>query len=208
MLYYSMPTFLKVTLFLFPMFLVIKILSSKPKKRLPEKHTEQGTTETVKEEVETEVETYTEQSNYKYTRKTYLVTKAENEFFKILLKILDNQYHVFPQIHLISLLEHRIVGQGWKGAKNHIDRLSVDYVICDRTYLSPILAIELDDITHERGDRIARDLRVERILEEAKIPLVRVRYKDRFNQEIIKKHLSQFLKKLSDKHQLPNKPLL
>lgn len=188
-----MPTYLKIIVFSFIVILIVRSRRSqskkKPKKQYPEP------TETVSDEVEAEVEVYTEESPYKYTRKTYLVTKAENQFFKILLKILNNKYHVFPQIHLISLLEHKIVGQGWKGAKNHIDRLSVDYVICDRKYLSPIVAIELDDITHERGDRIARDLRVERILREAKIPLVRITYKDRFNEKIIKESLSQFLRK-------------
>lgn len=195
MLYYLMPTFLKLILFLFPIFISIQILRSKPKKRTSEKYKEQRETETEQEEVTTYIETYTKPSNYRYSRKTYLVTKAESEFFKVLIKILDNKYHIFPQIHLISLLEHKIAGQNWKGAKSHIDRLSVDYVICDRRYLSPILAIELDDISHERGDRIERDLRVERILAEAKIPLLRVKYKDRLNEEIIRESLSQFLKR-------------
>lgn len=173
MLYYLMPTFLMYILILFPIFLILAILSSLLSRNRLNKNLK----------------------GYRYTRKTYLMTKGENEFFQILFKIIDNKYHIFPQIHLISLLEHKIAGQSWKGAKSHIDRLSVDYVICDRRYLSPILAIELDDISHKRGDRIERDLRVERILAEARIPLLRVKYKDRLNEEIIRESLSQFLKR-------------
>ena len=104
---------------------------------------------------------------YTYTRKPYIMTKGENEFFQVLTKILQNKYYIFPQIHLTTFLEHKVMGQTWKGAKAHIDRLSVDYVICDKKYLSPMIAIELDDSTHNRGDRIVRDTEVERILQEA-----------------------------------------
>ena len=122
------------------------------------------------------------------------MTKGENEFFQVLTKILQNKYYIFPQIHLTTFLEHKVMGQTWKGAKAHIDRLSVDYVICDKKYLSPMIAIELDDSTHNRGDRIVRDTEVERILQEAKVPLIRIPYTDRFKEEEIKEKVSQYLK--------------
>ena len=46
-------------------------------------------------------------------------------------------------------------------------------------------AIELDDFTHERSDRIERDSEVERIFEEAKLPLVRFKNRDISESEII-----------------------
>ena len=122
------------------------------------------------------------------------MTKGENEFFQILTKILQNKYYIFPQMHLTTFLEHKVTGQTWKGAKAHIDRLSVDYVICDKKYLSPIIAIELDDSTHNRGDRIVRDTEVERILQEAKVPLIRIPYTDRFKEEEIKEKIFKYLK--------------
>jgi len=131
---------------------------------------------------------------YTYTRKPYIMTKGENEFFQVLTKILQNKYYIFPQIHLTTFLEHKVMGQTWKGAKAHIDRLSVDYVICDKKYLSPMIAIELDDSTHNRGDRIVRDTEVERILQEAKVPLIRIPYTDRFKEEEIKEKVFQYLK--------------
>jgi len=44
----------------------------------------------------------------------------------------------------ITVLEHRIKGQDWKAAFRRINGKSVDFVICDKAYIKPLLAIELD----------------------------------------------------------------
>jgi hypothetical protein len=100
-------------------------------------------------------------SPYNYKKKDFLMSRAEHEFFDILVEVAGNQYHVFPQIHLSTILDNKVVGQNWRGAFRHIDEKSVDFVICDKAYIKPILAIELDDKTHEREDRKGRDGEVE-----------------------------------------------
>jgi len=50
----------------------------------------------------------------------------------------------------------------------------LDFVVCSRTTLSPVLAIELDDRSHERPDRRARDEFVDAALRAANLPLERV----------------------------------
>lgn len=65
-------------------------------------------------------------------------------------------------------------GQNWRAALAHINRKSVDFVLCDKAYLSPKLAIELDDKSHGVLDRQDRDREVERILREAHVPLLRL----------------------------------
>ena len=86
------------------------------------------------------------------------MTPSENEFFDVLLKIVNSQYYVFPQIHLSSILDHKINGQSWKGAWGSIQQKSVDFTICDTRSRLPILVIELDDMTHDRDDRKLRDM--------------------------------------------------
>jgi len=122
---------------------------------------------------------------YSYRKKTYLLTKPERDFFEVLESILNNKYYIFPQLHLSTLLNHEIVGQNYKGALSHIDRKSVDYVICDKTYLSPLLVLELDDPSHSRNDRRDRDKEVERILESSNLPLIRIPYAEITNIERI-----------------------
>lgn len=131
---------------------------------------------------------------YKYKRKDFLITRAEHEFFDILVGILGSQYHIFPQVHLPTILDHKIVGQNWKGAFRHIDEKSVDFVICDKAYLKPLLAIELDDKSHEKEDRIQRDLSVEQILKEAGMPLLRIQNNGSFDKEEVRNLLLENLK--------------
>ncbi|MDY0097532.1 MAG: DUF2726 domain-containing protein [Candidatus Dojkabacteria bacterium] len=134
-------------------------------------------------------------NTYKYERKEHLITKSEKEFLVTLESITKNIFYIFPQIHLPSLINHKIPGQNWKGALSHIDRKSVDYVICDKTNLKPLLVIELDDSSHQAEDRVKRDTEVERILNEAGVPLLRISHSDMNNRELIRE---QLLKVLSD----------
>jgi len=114
--------------------------------------------------------------------------------FDILVALVGNKYHVFPQIHLATILDHKIVGQNWVSAFRHIDEKSVDFVICDINYIKPLLAIELDDKTHESNVRKNRDAEVEQILSDAQIPLLRIENKGFFDKEIIATQLNNYLK--------------
>jgi len=116
-----------------------------------------------------------QKKKFSYTPKDSLMTPSEMDFFWKLNKVVGDRYFIFPQVHLSALLDHHVVGQEWKYAFYHINGKSVDYVLCSKTTLQPIYAIELDDPSHDRADRIARDVEVERIFDEANIPLVRFR---------------------------------
>ena len=113
------------------------------------------------------------------------MTGAEDEFFFKLERAVSERYYVFPQVHLSSLLDHHIEGQDWGYAFRHINGKSVDYVLCSRETLRPTYAIELDDYSHNQSDRRKRDKEVERIFEEANLPLVRFKNKNVSEQDII-----------------------
>ncbi len=112
-------------------------------------------------------------SPYAYKHKDFLMSHAESSFFKKLEDAVGEKYYIFPQVHLSSIVDQKVVGQNWKAALSHIDRKSVDFVLCDKINCKPLLAIELDDYSHEREDRIIRDTEVERILQQAHLPLLR-----------------------------------
>ena len=111
---------------------------------------------------------------YRYEKKKFFLTRAEHECYELLLQAVENKYRVFAQVHLDSFLTYRIKGQSWKGAFQHINQKSVDYLLCDKENLVPIVAIELDDSSHELERRKLRDVTVERILEQAAVPLLRI----------------------------------
>lgn len=122
-----------------------------------------------------------EKPKYRYTRKQFFLTRAEHEFYDALIAAIGDKYHVFAQVHLPTILDNKVKGQDWRAALAHINRKSVDFVLCDKAYISPKLAIELDDKSHERPDRQERDKEVERILVDTGIPLLRVENRGAFN---------------------------
>ncbi len=122
-----------------------------------------------------------EKKKYQYKRKNFFLTRAEHECFGALMSAVGNEYLIFAQVHLPTLIDNKVVGQNWRAAFRHINGKSVDFVLCDKAYISPKLAIELDDKTHERPERQERDVEVERILQEAGVPLLRLQNKGRFD---------------------------
>ena len=122
-----------------------------------------------------------EKKQYQYKRKNFFLTRAEHECFDALMAAVGNDYLIFAQVHLPTLIDNKVVGQNWRAAFRHINGKSVDFVLCDKAYISPKLAIELDDKTHERPERQERDMEVERILREAGVPLLRIGNNGRFS---------------------------
>lgn len=131
--------------------------------------------------VESKTSINASKKGYKYKRKDFFMSRAEHECYDALIVAVGDKYYVFPQVHLPTLIDNKVVGQNWKGAFSHISQKSVDFVLCDKLYISPKLAIELDDKTHERQDRIDRDGIVDRIFKDAGLPLLRLENRGRFN---------------------------
>lgn len=111
---------------------------------------------------------------YRYNRKYVIMTEREQEFYKKLKLVCGDSILIFPQIHLSSLFFHNVKGQNFKLAFRFINRLSVDFVLVDSRNFKTLLAIELDDSTHNEKDRIKRDLIVNDIFKKANFPLLRV----------------------------------
>lgn len=129
----------------------------------------------------------TKKSQYKYYAKPYVMTSRENECFKTLNEIFSSKWFVVPQVHLSALLDYRVKGQNWNAAFRHINGKSVDFVLIGKESYKVICAIELDDSTHSRSDRMERDVEIERMFKEARIPLARIgRFESMTKSEIAK----------------------
>jgi hypothetical protein len=70
-----------------------------------------------------------------------------------------------------------------RAANNRIDRKHVDFLLCDAQTLWPVLGIELDDRSHERPERKARDELVDGVFAAAGLPLLRVRVRQGYAPE-------------------------
>lgn len=131
---------------------------------------------------------------FQYIARPHFLTEAERDFYNLLGQAVGADYRIFAQVHLDALLDEQIKGQNWKAARAHISQKSVDFLLCDKDELRPVLAIELDDRTHERADRVERDGVVENILATAGIRLLRVQNHDHFSPQEIAQKVTDSLK--------------
>ena len=127
---------------------------------------------------------------YSYTKKSCAMTPSELSFYKTLHEAV-NGCVIIPQAHISMFLDHRVKGQNWKAAFSRINGKSVDFLICTND-MKPLIAIELDDSTHDQPDRKNRDEFVNSIIMSANMPLLRFKTGE-WNSDIIKHRITQAL---------------
>jgi len=116
-----------------------------------------------------------------YNQNRFLMTQIENEFYRILLKVIPKGTILIPQVSLGSLIKTND-----RSYRNKIDRKIVDFVLFKDYYFNPLLVIELDDISHKRLDRIARDQFVDLALLKVNLPIVHYKLQGKFDEDKIK----------------------
>jgi hypothetical protein len=112
----------------------------------------------------------------KYQKKN-IQTSTEKIFYQILKQKLPN-YYIGVQVSMSAIIESNI-----EDRKNY-NRSYLDYVICDEQVTRPLLIIELDDSTHNKEKRKDQDQMKNAIIQDAKIPLYRVKVGDDFRIKI------------------------
>lgn len=107
-----------------------------------------------------------EDDGNRYKAKKCLLTKPEMTAYAMLKNMLEPKYRVYPQMALLSIVD-KLNNTSYR---NELFRI-VDFVVFDNS-LKPLLAIELNDASHNRKDRQERDEKVKSILSKAGIKIV------------------------------------
>lgn len=111
-----------------------------------------------------------------YRRRDYLLTSAEKNFYLILKQVADQlNYVIFAKVRLEDLIwipKYTPNLLKWRG---YVRSRHIDFILCDNQQIRPLLAIELDDSSHMRWDRMDRDAKVDRILGDAGLPILHVK---------------------------------
>jgi Protein of unknown function (DUF2726) len=122
-----------------------------------------------------------------FFRRQYLLTVSEKRFYNVLRKVVA-PHAVLAKVRLADLVEADERHLLRKSNFDHIKAKHIDFVICDAA-LSPLIAVELDDSSHQRGDRVARDRDVNRILEIASLPILRIPVRRTYDAKAIEKDI-------------------
>lgn len=106
------------------------------------------------------------QNNYETKQ---LMSEYEKYFFNILTENFSDTYLIMPQVNLATIINK--IKDYPKQYQNELYR-NIDFGIFDKQNMQPLLLIEVNDKTHERKDRIRRDIKVKEICNKANIDLI------------------------------------
>jgi Protein of unknown function (DUF2726) len=127
-----------------------------------------------------------------YSAKKYFFSAAERSFYEILKRLASGDQTVFAKVRLADLVYVSKGAGSWQSHFNRINRKHIDFVLCDRN-LAPVVAIELDDASHDEEQREVRDEFVDQVLASAALPIVHVRARRAYVIDQLREELRPYL---------------
>ncbi|MDM7324125.1 MAG: DUF2726 domain-containing protein [Thermus sp.] len=103
-----------------------------------------------------------------------VLTPAERSFFEVLERAVPEGVRVWPKVRLVDFLTIEARGGSYQAALNRVMAKHVDFLLVQAQDTKPLLAIELDDRSHDRDARRKRDRFLEALAQKVGLPLVRV----------------------------------
>ena len=118
-----------------------------------------------------------------YAPKDKFFTPAERNFLGVLDRAVGNRGRVFGQVRIADVITVKkgLSRSDRTTAQNKINSKHLDYIICCPDSMKILCAVELNDKSHQRAERRARDVFVENALEAAGTPLIWVKAKRQYD---------------------------
>jgi len=144
---------------------------------------------------------------FPFIKKDYLLTRAEKDFYFVLQKAVSNDYLLFSKVRMIDLfyLPKGTGNSRYYHFKNKIQSKHVDFLLCNKENVKPLLAIELDDSSHNAEERIFRDTLEDTVFKQAQLPILHIRVASSYDGNEL---LSQIKTLLETNYQAPTSPLV
>ena len=122
-------------------------------------------------------------ADFPYQSKEVLCSPAERSFLGALDQIVGKKYRIFAKVRLADIIDVKkgISASVRQSAFNRIAGKHVDFIVCHANDLSIVGAIELDDKTHRGRGRQERDQFLDKALEIAGVPLLRIKARSTYS---------------------------
>lgn len=130
--------------------------------------------------------------NEYYIHKNYIITLNELKLYKILLEIAKElKLILLCQVSLYSIIQTKQKNNKYF---NKIRSKSIDFVLVREKDCKIELCIELDDKTHLQQKRIERDKFINKLFEDLKINLLRIKSTQYYDKEQLKNKIKKYIK--------------
>ena len=101
------------------------------------------------------------------------LSPAELSYYRVLTTVIGPRATVCAKVRLADVLYVSRPHEN-RAYFNRIAQRHIDFLLCEASTMEPVLAIELDDSSHHRPDRIESDAFLDEALQAAGLPILRV----------------------------------
>lgn len=122
-----------------------------------------------------------------------IMTEYERNFYNI-LKNLENEYKVIPQVNLASIIKKKTNNKYY----NDLFR-NIDFAIFDNDLKKVLLLIEINDKTHNSIKRKDRDLKIKKICNDVNLKIITFYTKYPNEKEYVLNRIKDEIKKVYPK---------
>ncbi|MFT6925194.1 MAG: ssDNA-binding Zn-finger/Zn-ribbon topoisomerase 1 [Psychromonas sp.] len=142
-----------------------------------------------------------ENFEHSYERLDVLFTPAERSFFGVLNQAISDDVIAFGKVRVADAITPTKGGVkgAWQRAFNKISAKHFDFVLCNKSDLSFVCGIELDDKSHNSEKQKSRDAFLESACKSADFPLIRFPAKSTYSVNDIRESLSVCFSEFQEK---------
>lgn len=133
--------------------------------------------------------------SFPYEKNECLCSKTELKFYQQLCEIVDGRYEIFMKTRISDLLEVKKGTRKPISWQNQIHAQHVDFVLCSPRSLKILVAIELEDQSHDPEERGKRDQFINQAFETARMAIIRIKTSDEYDHPKIEKAIAQGVNK-------------
>jgi hypothetical protein len=124
-----------------------------------------------------------------YRQRKSILTYRERTFFNALLRDIGGEFVVFAKVRLGDIFYLSNEPADRKYHNNQIQCKHFDFILCEKATYRPVLAIELDDSSHDQPGRNERDEFKNSLCAQAGLPLWRLRIAPHYPAGYIKERV-------------------
>lgn len=122
------------------------------------------------------------------------LSPAELSFYKVLTSVVETRLVIQSKVRLADIFFVARPNEN-HSFRNRISQKHLDFLVCDAVTMKPLFGIELDDASHKRSDRQARDAFVDDVFHAAKLPLLHFPVQRSYSHDEIMSKIASVFKK-------------
>jgi hypothetical protein len=124
-----------------------------------------------------------------YRKSKSVLTYRERVLLRTIRRAIEGKYIILMKVRMGDFVWLANEPKDRKFHNNQVLCKHVDFLLCDKFMLEPLLVIELDDKSHKKIDHAERDKFKDETFEFIGLPIIRIELQETYNSEELREQI-------------------